>query len=161
MNSHIHIRRIGSQALPDHEASLAMRIAASAEQFDRRLQKTIARNALPNKVEGVIGEPHVLATARENPRLLCRIRERGARLSRRPDIGFTLKRRKITCQDLGSAKNRGADNRPSEPNQNSTCTHAVGLAHHPPPEHANFVFLRWGRAQAKAVLRSVGEWLVA
>ena len=40
-----------------------MRIAAGADEFNVRRQHEITRHLLPDKMEGVVGEPHVFAAA--------------------------------------------------------------------------------------------------
>ena len=63
MQGDIRVNRARLERLADEQARLAMRIAASADEFNVRRQREIARQLLPDKMKGVVGEPHVFAAA--------------------------------------------------------------------------------------------------
>ena len=52
-----------------------MRVAAAAEKLDSRLQRKVARDALPYKMEGIVGEPHILAASGQEVRMLLLVED--------------------------------------------------------------------------------------
>src|SRR6185436_1066939 len=63
MECGIRVSRIGIETLAHDEAGLAVRIAPCADKSNIRRQRHIAGDFLPHKMEGVIGGPHVFASA--------------------------------------------------------------------------------------------------
>src|ERR1700691_2684455 len=59
----INRRRVSIQALPDHQDSFAMIVAFVAHKGDVGGDGNISRELLPDKLEIVHPEPHVLAAA--------------------------------------------------------------------------------------------------
>src|ERR1017187_2362955 len=74
MKGDIRVNRTRLERLANEQARLAMRIAADADEFNVRRQREIARHLLPDKTEGVVGEPHVFATAGNEIAALGRIK---------------------------------------------------------------------------------------
>src|SRR6516225_11511417 len=66
VHGYVDVGRTRVETLADHQAGFAMGVAPSRLPFDSRLQREISRNSLPHEVQRVIGEPHVLATARDD-----------------------------------------------------------------------------------------------
>src|SRR6267154_2515884 len=74
VNGDVEVGRIGLEALADHQAGLAMSVAPGAEPLDGAAQSDVSRDALPDKMECIIGKPHILAATRNEIRAGRRIK---------------------------------------------------------------------------------------
>jgi hypothetical protein len=63
MDGYVNGRRVSVEGLADHEHGLAMGIPAAAEEGDIRGEDNVSGDLLPDELEVVDADPHILAAA--------------------------------------------------------------------------------------------------
>ena len=87
----VDVDGIPVKTLAEHQNCLAMLIAARAQKTDVGCENHIAGDSLPGKLEGIRGEPHVLATACDGVALVGKVILNGARVEHSTYVAVTLK----------------------------------------------------------------------
>ncbi len=91
MQRGVCIRRIRIQTLPDHQHRFAMFVHSFAEKRDVRRQRDVTGNLLPNKLESIVGGPHVLAASGNRVASFRRVIFHGTFMKNRSNVAVTLK----------------------------------------------------------------------
>src|SRR6266702_896220 len=90
MQSNIRINRIRIERLAKNQHSFLVFISGGVEERNIGANVQIARNLLPDKLEGVRRGPHILAASCEGVAVLRGVKAGGPRMKHRADVGVTL-----------------------------------------------------------------------
>src|SRR5467141_2526377 len=90
MQRRVRVRRIGIQALADHEHRFSVFVRALPEKGDVRRQRDVAGHFLPRELESVASKPHVLAAAGDRVASFRRVVFHGTRVKNRSNVSAAL-----------------------------------------------------------------------
>ncbi len=86
----VRVRRIGIQALADHEHRFSVFVHALPEKGDVRRQRDVAGHLLPRELESIVAEPHIPAASGNRVAPFRRVVFHGTRVKNRSDIPAAL-----------------------------------------------------------------------
>src|SRR5579859_1312735 len=99
----VGVGRIGVQRRTHHKKRLAMRIHAFADKLNVRLEKTVAGNFYPDKVEIVFIEPDIFAAGGDGVGFVRGIVNGFAWMKQDADVAFVFEDAKAAGRLLGGA----------------------------------------------------------